>query len=87
MRGLKVQGMEALKHLLGTSKGGSLLPPLKMTMRKKKHLQLLEEMLLPMWTPHTTLFVFVQYRATCHKVMVITKFLEAHKITIVKWPE
>ena len=85
MRGLKVQGMEALKHLLGTSKGGSLLPPPKMTMRKKKHLQLLEEMLLPMWTPLTTLFV--QYRATCHKVMVITKFLEAHKITIVMWPE
>ena len=79
MRGLKVQGMEALKHLLGTSKGGSLLPP------KRKHPQLLEEMLLPMWTPLTT--HFVQYRATCHKVMVITKFLEAHKITTIKWPE
>ena len=82
MRVLKVQGMEALDHLLGTSRGGSLPPPPKMTMRKKKHLQLLEEMLLPMSTPPTALFVLA--RATCHKVMMITKFL---KITIVKWPE
>ena len=76
--------MEALDHLLGTSRGGSLPPPPKMTMRKKKHLQLLEEMLLPMSTPPTALFVLA--RATCHKVMMITKFLKAHKITIVKWP-
>ena len=74
--------MEALDHLLGTSRGGSLPPPPQMTMRKKKHLQLLEEMLLPMSTPPTALFVLA--RATCHKVMMITKFLKAHKITIVK---
>ena len=55
-----------------------------MTMRKKMHQQLLEEMLLPMSTPPTALFVLA--RATCHKVMMITKFLKAHKITIVKWP-
>ena len=81
---LKVQGMLALDYLLGTSRGGSLPPPPKMTVRKKKHLQLLEEILLPMSTPPTALFVLA--RATCHKVMMITKFLKAHKITIVKWP-
>ena len=76
--------MLALDYLLGTSRGGSLPPPPKMTVRKKKHLQLLEEILLPMSTPPTALFVLA--RATCHKVMMITKFLKAHKITIVKWP-
>ena len=77
--------MLALDYLLGTSRGGSLPPPPKMTVRKKKHLQLLEEILLPMSTPPTALFVLA--RATCHKVMMITKFLKAHKITIVKWPK
>ena len=76
--------MLALDYLLGTSRGGSLPPPPKMTVRKKKHLQLLEEILLPMSTPPTALFVLA--RATCHKVMMITKFLKSHKITIVKWP-
>ena len=31
--------------------------------------------------------ILTYYRAPCYKAMVITKFLEAHKITIVKWPE
>lgn len=66
-------------------RGGLYFLPKNVTMKGSEYINVLEEHLLPFWDIHQCDY-FMQDSAPAHTSKVVMKFLNDHKIDVLKWP-